>query len=127
MVSFLWVSLGAIAGALLRWGLSNWLNPVLIALPLGTLLANGLGAYLAGLSSAVFLLVPSLPEHYRLLVIIGFLGSLTTFSGFALEVVTLLQQGRWVVALGLTLLHTVGSVVLVLLGLQTVTGLKRFL
>jgi CrcB protein len=113
------VSLGAALGALSRWGLSAGLNHVFPALPPGTLLANLMGGYLVGLAVALFALRPELPAEWRLFVITGFLGGLTTFSTFSAEVVLALQAGRTGWALATVGTHLLGSLVLTLAGLAT--------
>ena len=80
------ISLGAAAGAVLRWLLGTWLNALLPSLPPGTLAANLVGGYLIGVALAVFAQHPGLAPEWRLLVITGFLGGLTTFSTFSAEV-----------------------------------------
>ena len=82
-LSFIAVGVGASVGAWLRWGLSIWLNSVLINLPLGTLLANLGGGYLIGIAVGVFQNYPALSPEWRLLIVTGFLGGLTTFSTFS--------------------------------------------
>ncbi|MDD3530576.1 MAG: fluoride efflux transporter CrcB, partial [Gallionellaceae bacterium] len=84
--------MGAAIGAWLRWGLSLWLNPVFPAIPFGTLAANLGGGYLVGLAVAFFAQHPGLPPEWRLLIITGFLGGLTTFSTFSAELFTLLTR-----------------------------------
>lgn len=113
------ISLGAALGALSRWGLAVGLNHAFPALPPGTLLANLIGGYLVGLAVAVFVQLPQLPPEWRLFVVTGFLGGLTTFSTFSAEVVHALQQGRtgWAVATVAT--HVLGSLALTLLGLAS--------
>ena len=118
------VGAGAALGAWLRWGLSTWLNPRMPMFPLGTLAANLVGGYLVGLAIAWFAQYPELPVAWRLLVITGFLGGLTTFSTFSAEVVALLQQGRTMMAAGAITLHLGGSLVMTLLGLATAGWLK---
>ncbi len=113
------VSLGAALGALSRWGLSAALNHAFPALPPGTLLANLIGAYLVGLAVALFALRPALPAEWRLFVITGFLGGLTTFSTFSAEVVLALQAGRTGWALATVATHVLGSLALTLAGLAT--------
>lgn len=117
--SVLAISLGAALGALLRWGLGLGLNALFPALPLGTLAANLLGGYLVGLSVGLFSLHPALPPEWRLFVITGFLGGLTTFSTFSAEVVQALQQGQIGWAAATVGLHVAGSVTLTFAGLAT--------
>ena len=105
------VGVGAALGALLRWQLSAWLNPLHDGVPPGTLAANLIGGYLVGMAVAWFAQHPDISPAWRLFAITGFLGGLTTFSTFSAEVVGLLQQGRWGMA-GLTSgLHLFGSLV----------------
>ena len=119
------ISLGAALGALLRWVLGLGLNQAFPALPLGTLLANLVGGYLIGLAMAVFAQMQDLPPEWRLFVITGFLGGLTTFSTFSAEVVTALNQGRLGWAAATVSAHVIGSLGLTLLGLATPTLLRR--
>ena len=93
--AFLAIGIGAAFGAWLRWGLGLWLNPALPELPLGTLSANLVGGYLIGLAVAFFTHYPGLSPEWRLLIITGFLGGLTTFSTFSAETVTLLLRGQY--------------------------------
>ena len=97
---FVAVGLGAAFGAWLRWGLGLLLNPLLPALPLGTLAANLVGGYLMGIVLGMLSHYASLPVEIRLFVVTGFLGGLTTFSTFSAEAVTLLsrQQYAWMAA-----------------------------
>jgi fluoride exporter len=88
------VSLGAALGALVRWGLGAGLNHLFPALPAGTLLANLVGGYGVGLAVALLGSSPALAPEWRLFVITGFLGGLTTFSTFSAEVVQALQRGQ---------------------------------
>ena len=119
--SILAISLGAALGALLRWVLSDKLNHLFPTLPPGTLAANLIGAYLVGLAIAFFAFYSAIAPEWRLLVITGFCGGLTTFSAFSAELVPLLQQGRLSWALGAVTLHVAGSVLMVFAGIATVT------
>ena len=125
MTAVLAVGTGAALGALLRWLLGLGLNAVFPALPLGTLLANMLGGYLVGV--AVVLLAPQtgLPPEWRLFVVTGFLGGLTTFSTFSAEVVHALQQGRLGWAAATVSTHVLGSLALTLAGMATAHWFKR--
>ena len=111
--------MGAALGAWLRWGLGLWLNPALPQLPIGTLAANLLGGYLIGLSIAFFMQHPGLSPEWRLLIITGFLGGLTTFSTFSAETVTLLLRGQYAWGMGIIAAHLGGSLLMTVLGIQT--------
>ena len=119
------ISLGAALGALLRWGLAVGLNHAFPALPPGTLVANLVGGYLIGLAIALFAQAPQLSPEWRLFVITGFLGGLTTFSTFSAEVVNALQQGRLGWAAATVSTHVLGSLGLTLLGLATPALFRR--
>lgn len=118
------IAIGAAGGALLRWVLGLRLNPLFATMPLGTLAANLLGGYVIGLGMACFAALPGLSPQWRLLVITGFCGGLTTFSTFSAELVTLLQQGRLSWALLAVAVHVLGSVLMTIAGIATV-GLVR--
>ena len=115
---------GASLGALLRWFLAGRLNPLLPFLPPGTLAANLVGGYLVGIAIALFAALPDLSPQWRLFVITGFLGGLTTFSTFSAEVVIQLQQGRPGWALATAVAHLAGSLMLTALGIATVSWLR---
>lgn len=108
---------GAGFGALLRWWLGSLLNPVFPTIPLGTVAANLMGGLLVGVASAFFTHNTALPPEWRLLIITGFMGGLTTFSTFSLEVVTLLGRQEYAWALGTASLHLAGSLVLTAMGI----------
>jgi fluoride exporter len=110
------ISMGASLGALLRWQLGLKLNSLLPDLPLGTLAANLIGAYIIGFAMAYFSQVPQISPEARLLIITGFCGGLTTFSTFSAEVFTHLQNSQMLWAFRTTLIHTLGSVSLTFLG-----------
>ncbi len=113
------VGLGAALGALLRWGLGLGFNHLFPALPLGTLAANLLGGYLVGLALALLAPLAMLAPEWRLFIVTGFLGGLTTFSTFSAEVVQALQAGRSAWAAATVAAHVAGSLLLTLAGLAT--------
>lgn len=117
--SFLAIGIGAALGAWLRWGLGLWFNPVFPTLPVGTLTANLLGGYLIGVAIAFFTQHSGLPPEWRLLIITGFLGGLTTFSTFSAETVTLLMRGQYAWGMGIIAAHLGGSLLMTVLGIQT--------
>lgn len=114
---------GAGFGALLRWWLGSVLNPVFPTVPLGTLAANLIGGLLVGVASAFFAHNTSLPPEWRLLIITGFMGGLTTFSTFSVEVVTLIGRQQYAWALGTAGVHLIGSLVLTAVGILMANAL----
>lgn len=118
MSAFLAVGAGAVLGAWLRWGLATWLNPVFPSLPLGTLLANLGGGYLVGVAVAFFS-SSTLDPEWRLAVITGFLGALTTFSTFSAESWQLLEAERYGAALAHSGAHLLGAVLATGVGFAT--------
>ncbi len=117
------VGVGAALGAWLRWALALAWNPLLPALPLGTLAANVIGGFLIGVSAEVLGRMVELPAEWRLFLVTGFLGGFTTFSTFSAETVGLLERGMHGAALVLVLAHVVGSVVATVAGMACVRAL----
>jgi len=115
--AFLAVFCGAGLGAVLRWGLNLWLNPLFPTMPLGTVAANLIGGFLVGVAISYFSHNSHLAPEWRLLVITGFMGGLTTFSTFSVEVVHLLQRQEPMWALATAGVHLIGSLVLTALGI----------
>ena len=113
------ISLGSSLGALLRWGLGIKLNSLFPDIPPGTLTANLIGGYIIGVAIAWFAQAPDIAPEWRLLIITGFCGGLTTFSTFSAEVVTLLQQGRLSWAMSAIAIHVSGSLLMTLAGLAS--------
>jgi CrcB protein len=120
------ISVGAAAGAVLRWLLGVGFNGLFPAMPLGTLAANLIGGYLVGIAVELLAVPLAMAPELRLLVITGFLGGLTTFSTFSAEVTLLLQQGRAGLAALEIGTHVIGSVALTFLGIATVVAVRRF-
>jgi len=118
MATVLAICIGASVGALSRWGLGLWLSPGGL-IPWGTLAANLLGGYLIGICLAVFESMPQIDPVWRLLLVTGFLGGLTTFSTFSAEVVTYLLEARYGLAVFTTLLHVTGSLVMTVAGIKS--------
>jgi len=118
------VGAGAALGAWLRWGLSAALNQVVVNLPLGTLASNIIGGYLIGIAVEVLLSHSVLTPEWRLFIITGFLGGLTTFSTFSAEAVNLLLRQQYGWAMALILAHLVGSIAMTLLGIATVRAVS---
>jgi fluoride exporter len=123
--SILAISVGASCGAVLRWSLGLWLNALFPTIPPGTLAANLIGGYLVGIALGFFAAYPAVAPEWRLLLITGFLGGMTTFSAFSAEVAMLLQQGRLAWAGAAIGAHVIGSISLTLAGMMTVVWLRK--
>ncbi len=123
MIPVIAICIGASFGALARWQLGLWFNPTAWAtpsvIPLGTLAANLIGGYLVGVCVAVFQAMPQIDPVWRLALVTGFLGGLTTFSSFSAEVVLMLTQQRYALALGTSAVHVLGSLLLTIAGMKS--------
>jgi CrcB protein len=119
MAAVIAICIGACLGALARWQLSVHFNSQGL-LPWGTLYANLIGGYLIGVCVAVFQQMPALDPLWRMLLVTGFLGALTTFSSFSSEVVQMLLNARYATALLTAGLHLFGSLLFTLAGIKTV-------
>ena len=122
--SFIAVGTGAAIGAWMRWGLSVWLNPSPSPIPLGTLAANLVGGYVIGIALGWITYRPGVSPEWRLFLVTGLLGGLTTFSTFSAEAFHLLQRGAlgWLGAH--LLLHVLGSVLMTWVGFSLFNALR---
>ncbi|THC46251.1 fluoride efflux transporter CrcB [Massilia sp. Mn16-1_5] len=123
-MSWLAVGAGAAIGAWLRWGLGMWLTNVHAHVQAGTLAANLIGGYAIGIALGFFTANPLINPEWRLFIVTGFLGGLTTFSSFSGESVALMQRGEFGWALAHTVLHLVGSILLCVAGFATWRALR---
>ena len=111
------IIIGASLGALLRYGLSVKLNPILAFIPLGTLIVNWLGSFLIGVMVCVAMHYSGIPKELMIGTITGFLGSLTTFSTFSVETYDLIVRKEYFIGAMQVILHVVGSIAMVFLGI----------
>lgn len=125
LLSILVIGFGAGCGAVLRWALRLWLNSLFPAIPPGTLAANLIGGYVIGAAIAFFAALPELSPEWRLLVVTGFCGGLTTFSTFSAETVTLLTRGEFTLAAMEVCVHVGGSLIATLAGMGTIAMLRH--
>lgn len=113
------ISTGASLGALLRWALGMQLNAMFPSIPPGTLSANLIGGFVVGLAVAYFAQAPGIAPEWRLFIVTGFCGGLTTFSTFSAEVVSLIESGSPSAAIGAIAAHVGGSLLMTLAGLAS--------
>lgn len=125
MNALLCVSAGAVVGASLRWGIGLWLNPLFSAFAFGTLIANLLGCFIIGVLFALFWQFPYVSQAWKLFLVTGFLGSLTTFSSFSAEVVELFFNDKWLNGLGVLALHLFGCLSMTALGILCYRALSQ--
>lgn len=125
LTSIIAISAGASCGAVLRWVLGSHFNQLWSVLPVGTLLANLLGGLLVGLAIPWFSQQTALAPEWRLLVITGFLGGLTTFSTFSAEVLEMLLEQKYSHAAVTAGSHLLGSLALTALGFMLVRAFYR--
>lgn len=111
MTQVLLISFGAVLGALSRWQLGVWLNPLISQFAFGTLMANVIGCFLIGIALGL-----NLQESSKLLLITGFLGCFTTFSAFSAEIGEKLLQEKWLNAVGIFLLHNIVGIMATVIG-----------
>ena len=120
------ICIGSSLGALLRWWLGLILNAHFPAIPPGTLAANLIGGYIIGMALALFTTYAAIAPEWRLFVITGFCGGLTTFSTFSAEVAGLLQRGQALWALAEVGAHVAASLVMTFAGMATVFWARGF-
>src|SRR6201996_7554381 len=124
-LSILAVGIGGALGSLFRWFLGIRLNGIFSGLPLGTFAANVIAGYVIGVAVAGFARAPQIAPEWRLFVITGLMGGLSTFSTFSAEVVQRLQDGRLGWAAGEIVIHVAASLLMTVLGIATVSLLSR--
>ncbi len=89
------VILGGSLGCVLRWLISVRFNALFPNLPPGTLMVNLIGGFIVGGALAFFLKNPQLDPMWKLLIVTGLCGGLTTFSSFSAEIMVMLQNGNY--------------------------------
>jgi fluoride exporter len=123
VLSIIAVGVGGGLGSLLRWALGLRLNALFANLPLGTFTANVVAGYVIGVAVAFFARFPDISLEWRLFVITGLMGGLSTFSTFSAEVVAHFRQKRLGWAFGEIAIHVGASLVMTALGIATVAWL----
>lgn len=121
------LAIGSFLGGLLRWQLGLKFNTVFSSIPLGTLYANFIAAFVIGIAIGVFNSFPSLSPEWKIFLITGFCGGLSTFSSFSAEALTLITEEKYMTSCLHILAHVVGSIFLVFVGLSSVNFIKRII
>ena len=116
------VFIGGGTGSVARWLLSMRFNPLHQIIPLGTLAANLIGAFIIGMGLAWFNRMTHIDPVWKLLITTGFCGGLTTFSTFSADVVFLLQEGRVSWALLNIALNLLGSLMMTAIAFWLFSG-----
>lgn len=119
------ISIGSIIGALIRYGLSVAMNALVPNIPMGTLACNLIAAYIVGFAIEFFGTTAGLSVAWRLFVITGLAGGLSTFSTFSAELLTLLRDGRLGRSASLLALHVGGSLVMTALGMASLSLVRH--
>jgi CrcB protein len=91
------VGVGGFFGSISRYWMSGWVHnlPEKPMFPYGTLAVNILGCFLIGLLNGIFETRQIFNPEMRLLIFVGFLGGLTTFSAFGYELFSFLRDGQY--------------------------------
>jgi CrcB protein len=118
-LEFIVLSFSSTIGAFLRYQLTLYFYDEKSSYQLGILIANLLGAYLIGLYVGYIQNISTISSIYKLLITTGFLGSLTTFSTFSMEIVLLLQKGLLLQAILWLIAHVVGALCCTYIGILT--------
>ncbi len=113
------VAMGGALGAVARYALSAYYTAAQsAAFPWATLSANCIGALFIGIFYVLIIEKAALGPQWRPLIMVGFLGALTTFSSFTLEALLLWQQGQGFAACAYILMSVLGCLLLAIAGMS---------
>ncbi|MCU5773797.1 fluoride efflux transporter CrcB [Erwiniaceae bacterium BAC15a-03b] len=121
--SMLAVIVGGSLGCVLRWLISVRFNALFPNLPPGTLIVNLVGGFIIGMALAYFLKNPQLDPIWKLLIVTGLCGGMTTFSSFSAEIMLLLQSGNYLWAMLSIMTHVIGSLLMTFAGFALINAL----
>ena len=100
MNTYIAIAIGGAFGAISRYWVSESMEKVNgTGFPLGTFTVNLLGSFLIGVLFIVFAEKLEIAQQWKSLLIVGFLGAMTTFSAFSLDTLLFFQQGHYNTAL----------------------------
>jgi CrcB protein len=126
MQDIIWITLGAIVGANLRYGVSRWaMKYVSASLPYGTFIINVTGSFVLGF----FLVWTServlADPRWRALIAVGFCGAYTTFSSYTFETFSLFEQGHYSLAFANFVANNLIAFVAVVAGAALARGIQH--
>ena len=121
------VGVGGLIGAIFRYLISGFVQNLTqsVAFPYGTLAVNVTGCFFIGVFSHLFESHGGFTSEFRLLLMVGLLGSFTTYSTFGNETINLLQDQRFLLALMNIGMHIILGLSAVLLGRFTIITILR--
>jgi len=127
MLNFFLIGFSAAIGAWMRWLIGAGMLAMFPGMPLGSLVANLLGGFFMGLSIAFLQITTNISDEIRLIINVGFLGGLTTFSAYTADLFQLMQKGELSLALLFMIAHVIGALVLCYAGYYCVSlSLRSF-
>lgn len=115
-LQFLLIGLAAACGAWLRFLTGIIVHNIYPGLPLGTLVVNLLGGLFMGMSIAYFENFSNSSEEVKLIINIGLLGGLTTYSAYTADIFYLIREGVFINALVFIFAHIIGALMLCYIG-----------
>ena len=115
-INFLLIGLASAIGAWIRWLIGYLCQTLSSNFAFGSLAVNLLGGFLMGCSIAYFQSLSYVNEELKLIINIGFLGGLTTFSAFTADLFHLFDKDQQTTAILIMLGHVFGSLALAFLG-----------
>ena len=127
MLNFFLIGFSAAIGAWMRWLIGAGMLAMFPGMPLGSLVANLLGGFFMGLSIAFLQITTNISDEIRLIINVGFLGGLTTFSAYTADLFQLMQKGELGLSLLFMIAHVIGALVLCYAGYYCVSlSLRSF-
>ena len=116
------ISIGAIFGAYLRFKIALRIDNVLGNKSLATFLINMASTFSLGLFSALYPLISTSNPNFYLFFVVGFLGSLSTFSTLMIELLNHLRFNRLFEFFTLSIMSLFGGVLAAFLGFKLING-----
>lgn len=123
IINLLMVAIGGAIGSCLRYGI-GLINGVKDTRGLATFIVNVAGCFVIG---ALFSLASrwNISEYYRVFLFVGLLGGFTTFSSYALDILTMSQQGEYLNAILYFLLTNILGIIVALIGMSFVNIIAK--